>query len=103
MTTSRRWRRSSRDVIRPATELPEHLGGRLVAGVQLEGLFEMPPREHRLSLEGVRAGEIRVCVEVATVPGGFEGLLEPRDRVVRLPELQKVRADIIVRITETGV
>src|SRR2546427_9101496 len=94
---------SSCDIVRPTVESTEHLRGGLVLGVHLQRFFEMLPREVGLPTERVDASEIRVRVEVASIAGGLQSLLQPRDGVVHPVLFDQVRADVIVGMAKRRV
>src|SRR2546426_7840447 len=101
--TSRRRSPYSRDVVRPATEAAEHFLGGLVARMRFQRLLEMLPREMGLPPKHVHPGQVCGGAEVAAVPLGLEGLLEPRDCLLRSLKLDEVRSDVVVRISERWV
>src|SRR5262245_25975973 len=74
-----------------------------VTGLDGHRLLEFPDGLADLVLTDVDAREIEVRIVTRLVARGALGLLEPRDRLVGAPELDQVRADVIVGISERRI
>src|SRR2546425_577671 len=95
--------RSSGEIARGSVDSPQELLRRFVVRVHAEGGEERLARLLPHSFLQVNPREVRVRVEVAAVPRRGDRLLEPRDRVIQAVQLDQVRADVVVRISERRV
>src|SRR5574341_2127708 len=75
----------------------------LVGRLELQGLLEVLDRLPGFVPPDVDAREVEVREVPRLVAGRPDRLLEPGDRLAPLPQLDEVRADVVVRVSELRV